>query len=323
MQVRCFPARWLLSLVALLPWSVTQSARAADVADGALTVGGVQYALQGDRLRVIDHGDTVFDVCLTPRFDEKPAALGPWKKVGEHRYESELAGQLGRAIVEERLGRVAYWIETPVKQFDRVAYLSDGVISGDAWRTFVSDEYERLWDKNVDAAMPLSSAYMEQTPDPKFEDGGMVDPDEQPWHWIWNSHVQTWAFKGKSRWLGVSMPGPWPIGVTRLRMHKARFSLGFDVYRPSAVGGKLPAIYFNPGLADGFDALDAHRELSDALGLTDLKHVDHPGWWSNPIFHEWDEWERQVNAGTLNANSTHVLKLIQDWVKTVQRTTGN
>ena len=38
----------------------------------------------------------------------------------------------------------------------------------------MSDEYERLWDNNVDAAVPLSSAYMQEHPDPKFENGGMV-----------------------------------------------------------------------------------------------------------------------------------------------------
>jgi hypothetical protein len=296
---------------------------AAEPADITLKVAGYDYVLHGDRIRVVDNGDVVLDVCVMPRFDDKPVALQPWTRAGDNHYEAALADGMGKAIVREQHGHLAYWVETPVKEFNRVVYLSDGAISGDSWRTFVSDEYERLWDKNVDAAIPLSSAYMQEQPDPKFENGGMVDPDEQPPHWIWNSHVQTWAFKGKDRWLGVSMPGPWPIGVTRLRMHKARFSLGFDVYRPSAARGRLPAIYFNPGLADGFDALDAHRELSDALGLTDLKRVDHPAWWSNPIFHEWDEWERQANAGTITANSTHVLKLIQDWVKTVQDKTGN
>jgi hypothetical protein len=317
-------AGWSFFLAVTLMLVRALPARADAIpAELTLRVAGVDYVLQGDRLRVVDKGDALLDVALTPRFDDKPAAIGSWKEVGDNHYEATLADGMGKAVVREQHGHVAYWVETPVKEFNRVVYLSDGVISGDSWRTFVSDEYERLWDKNVDAAMPLSSAYMGQQPDPKFEDGGMVDPDEQPWHWIWNSHVQTWAFKGKSKWLGVSMPGPWPIGVTRLRMHKARFTLGFDVYRASAAGGKLPAIYFNPGLADGFDALDAHRELSDALGLTDLKHADHPAWWSNPIFHEWDEWERQANAGTLNANSTHVLKLIQDWVKNVQEKTGN
>jgi hypothetical protein len=225
--------------------------------------------------------------------------------------------------VRELHGRAAFWVETPVKQFDRVTYLSDGDLSGDVWRTFVSDEYERLWDKNVDASIPLSSAYNDENPDPKFEDGGMTDPDEQPTHWIWNAHVQTWAFHGRDHWLGISVPGPWPVGVTRLKMHKARFELSYDVIRPAATGGKMPVIYFCPGLADGFDALDAHRELSDALGLTDQKIVQHPAWWSNPIFHYWDEWERQAHAGTITADSVHVLNTIKDWVKQVQKSTGN
>ncbi len=126
--------------------------------DKVIRIGSVQYFLVGDRLRIVQTGDTAFDVSLSPTFDGEHIKIMKWKRVGANRFETSL-GKYGRAIMCEQFDKLAYWIETPLKQFDNVTYLSDGIISGQHWRTFVSDEYERIWHKSVDTNIPLSSAY--------------------------------------------------------------------------------------------------------------------------------------------------------------------
>ena len=284
-----------------------------------MTISGTDYILSGDRLRIVRENDTVLDVCLSPVLDGETAPITDWEKTGHNRYEAAL-GKFGTAFVCEHFDRLAFWVETPVKEFRDVTYLSDGILSGAVWRTFVSDEYERLWDKKIDTHIPISSAYADSNSPDGNTGGGMTDPDDLPPTWTWNVPARAFALKGKASWLGVSIPGAWGIGVTRLKMHRTRFDLEFEVMQTGCTGGKMPVIYFCPGLDDGFDALDAHRSLSEQLGLFNLERKTYPKWWDNPWYKYWDEMERQMNGGIITRESASVIDMIRDWVKIVQET---
>lgn len=277
--------------------------------------------VDGDRLRISQDGDTVLDACIAPSFDGRRAGIGTWSRAEPGLLRADL-GSPGRLFVGERQGRLALWIETPVKHFADVAYLSDGIVSGGAWRSFVSDEHDRRWDARVSARVPISSAYDLLTSPDGDTGGGMTDPDDHPPHWIWNLHVRAFALRGTRRWLGVSIPGPWGIGVTRMTMERLRFSLSFEELHAGCTGGKLPVVYFLPALCSDLDALDEHRILSEELGLMNLAPKTVPEWWLNPWYGYWDEFERQVNAKTISRASANVMQLIQEWLAVNQRTCG-
>src|SRR4051812_35063578 len=81
-----------------------------------LSIGKFSYVLHSDRLRIVDGQDAVLDVCLSPTFDKQKQPIQSWKKAGDNHFEANL-GTYGKAIVRELHGRLAYWIETPVKEF--------------------------------------------------------------------------------------------------------------------------------------------------------------------------------------------------------------
>ncbi len=282
---------------------------------------GVIGCVDGERLRITQAGDTVLDACVAPAFDGRRAPIGPWRP-GEPGVLRAPLGDLGEAFIGERQGRLAYWITTRAKHFDGVTYLSDGIVSGDEWRSFVSDEYDRRWDARLNARVPISSAYALLSSPDGDTGGGMTDPADVPPHWIWNVHVRAFALRGRRRWLGVSMPGPWGIGVTRMAMERARFSLSFEEMNAGCTGGKLPVVYFLPDLPSDLDALDAHRLLSEELGLMTLSKKAVPDWWLNPWYGYWDEFERQVNAKTITPKSANVVELLRKWLAVNQRTCG-
>ena len=278
-----------------------------------IEIGGVQHILSGDRLQVLYRDDTVLDICLSPSFDGVKIKPSEWVQRKDGSFTASL-GKYGDAFLAERHGRLAFWIETPIKQFEQVTYLSDGIISGSTWRSFVSDDYERLWDKKISTNIPISSAYAHLNSPDGSTDGGMTDPDDLPPHYVWNVHARTFALSGEKSWLGISIPGPWGIGVTRLNMEKARFNLKFEVMQTGCTDGRMPVIYFCPGLADGYDILDEHKRVSEQLGLINLEKKEYPKWWTNPWFGYYDEMERLLNAGEIDKNSANVADQLDLWV---------
>src|SRR6187455_1547811 len=72
--------------------------------DTRLTIGGFQYILHNDRLRIVDAQESVFDVCLSPVFDGKKAVIRSWKHLGPNHFEADL-GEYGKALVREMHGR--------------------------------------------------------------------------------------------------------------------------------------------------------------------------------------------------------------------------
>jgi len=94
-----------------------------------MTIAGTQYEIAGDRLRVIQRGDRVLDVRLSPTFDGEVVKIASWERDGRNGLRASL-GAFGEAHLAERFERLAFWIETPVRQFEHVTYLSDGALSG-------------------------------------------------------------------------------------------------------------------------------------------------------------------------------------------------
>ena len=286
-----------------------------------MTIAGVHYEIAGDRLKVVQYGDAVLDICLSPVFDGKAVPINAWEKTAENRLVASL-GEYGKAFLEERFDRLAYWIETPVKQFENVTYLSDGITSGDQWRTFVSDEHDRLWEKKVDVHVPMSSAFAATASPDGPVAGGMTDPDDGAIHWIWNVHVRAFAFEGRDRWLGMSIPGPHGIGVMRMNMERERFDLRFEVMRAACTDGKMPVVYFCPNLADPLDVVDEQRNLSEKLGLMDLEKKETPEWWTNPWQGFGDEWYRHHHEGLITKEKGNILEFLSQWMEKTRETTG-
>ena len=287
----------------------------------AIQLPGSLCRVTGDRLCVMDRDDMVLDVRLSPEFDGENVAISEWRRVGPNHLEADL-GRFGKACLKEEFEKLAYWIETPVKQFENVTYLSDGRISGDAWRTFVSDDYDRVWPKSLDAHVPISSAYADSSSPDGSTGGGATDPDDLPPTFNWNVHVRACAVRGRRRWMGLSIPGPWGIGVTRLSMCRGRFSLRFEVLRPGCTDGKAPVLYFCPNLGDSLDVLDEHRTLSEKLGLMDLAPKSMPEWWTNPWQGYYDEWERHRHEGIFeNPREDNVKHYLKEWCEVTRKTT--
>ena len=282
-----------------------------------MTIAGIRYFLDGDRLRVVQDGDAVFDVSLSPTLDGKLVKITEWEQVSKNHFEASL-GKYGKAVICEKFDKLAYWIDTPVKQFDNVTYLSDGIISGGKWRSFVSDEYDRVWEKQVDTNIPISSAYAVSNSPDGTSTGGQTDPADIPTHWIWNVHVRAFAFQGLDRWLGVSIPGAWGIGVARLNMSKTRFNLKFEVLQSGCTDGKMPVIYFCPNLADDSAVIDEHRNLSEKLGLMNLEPKQTPEWHLNPWFGYYDELQRQLTNKLITSDSSNTMELLDQWTRKVK-----
>ena len=282
---------------------------------------GTRFVLAGDRLRITQHGDLVLDVGLSPVFDGERVPLGGWELLTENHYRACL-GKYGAAHLAPVHGRMGYWIETPVKQFETVTYLDDGVLSGEHWRTFISDDLDRTWHKSIDANVPVSSAYAVTVSPDGTSGGGMTDPDDIPVHFVWNVHVRACALKGRERWLGLSIPGPWGIGVTRFNMTRRRFHLRFEVLRPACTDGRMPVVYFCPNLADSADVLDEHRNLSVALGHMDLAPKQIPDWWSFPWQGFADEWYRHHHDGLITKGEGNILEYLPQWIEKTRQTTG-
>ena len=78
----------------------------------------------------------------------------------------------------------------------------------------------------------------------------MCDPGDKPPGWVWNLPVRACSFSTEQGdWLGLCVPGPLPVGVTRLRMQQQHFSMTFQVLRPACEEGFMPEVYLVPGLA--------------------------------------------------------------------------
>jgi hypothetical protein len=131
----------------------------------------------------------------------------------------------------------------------------------------MSDGWDRLWERDRDQDVGLSSTYLDMINVFGAEIGGMKDPRDTPPTYVWNLPRRAFSLKTESGFIGFAVPGVQPIGVTRLSMKNRRFSLSFEPVRLACCKGVTPTVYIVPGLEGAYDVLDEYRVLTQKLGL--------------------------------------------------------
>lgn len=248
-----------------------------------IDAGGWQFLIRNDRLELSAGGSRQVVLPLTPRVSGRAAKLGRWRQVSARHFSASAQG-LGSVHVGVRHGHVAYWIETKRAQFDSLTCFPGTTWNGERWQSYVSDHWDRLWERDRDQVVGVSSAYLDMTSVFGAEVGGQKDPRDTPPTYIWNMPVRAFSLQSGAGFVGFSIPGVQAIGVTRLDMKNRRFSLSFDALRPACTRGRTPTVYIVPGLEGSHDVLDAHRVISEKLGLMKRKSSRHPTWWTRPTY---------------------------------------
>lgn len=285
-----------------------------------ILVGGVEYNVQGERMIVIQSGERQAEFCLAPVIENMAVHITNWELLDQGGY----CARCGDVTVNLQIqhGYLVYWAETSIVQFDRLVYFPDTTFSGDHWQSYASDSFDRKWEKTLDAEVPLSSAY--DGPNPDGADGnGLTDPGDKPPLFVWNIQVRAMSLQTNPGWMGLSLPGAWPVGITRLKMSDERFAIHFEAVRPACSDGKLPAVYFVPGLDGPYDVLDRHRCISDQLELTVKKSSQHPSFWTSPGFKTYlEQWrlsdEARKNDSKASYHESISEEKLRQWIYTVK-----
>jgi hypothetical protein len=244
---------------------------------------GVVFGVCGDQLHIGKDGIELVTLRVAPVIEGKETRLSEWCEVASDHLAAQVEGVEATVHLEVDHGHVCFHVETPVEHFERLCYFTDGRINGAGWQTYLSDVNDCFRSCDVDAEVPISSCFNGLTPD-EADGEGMTDPGDHPPTWIWNVPLRALSLHTECGWLGLSLPGPLPVGVTRLAMKDRRFSMGFEALRPACEEGAMPRVYFLTGLAGAYDALEVHRDLSMALGWMVRRDSEQPDWWAQPTF---------------------------------------
>ncbi|MFH0963347.1 MAG: hypothetical protein V2A58_04975 [Planctomycetota bacterium] len=293
-----------------------------------LKQGEWSFEVKGDRLMVSREGREAVSLGVAPVVEGKATALEGWEEKGAGHFSARVSGRSGDSVhLAEKLGRVAFWMETETDEFANLSYFTDVVIHGPGWHSFSSDEWDRFWEIDLDAQVGVSSCYGAMAVD--GGDGqGMTDPGDLPPTWINNIQPRVFALRSEAGWVGLSLPGALPVGVTRARMEGRRWSLSFEALRPACREGGMPVVYFAPGIENPYDVVDVQRELSDALGLTVRKSADQPAWWASPHYKLWDEMARLQRFATFTydeegkPHTVLTTENVRKWLARVREHTG-
>ncbi|MCK5380415.1 MAG: hypothetical protein KAJ81_03025 [Candidatus Latescibacteria bacterium] len=283
-----------------------------------------EFRADGERVSIGKEGVRLAEFGVAPLVEGRPTEIGPWRKVEDSHFAADLdiGGSVHLAVEH---GHACYWMETDREQFDRLIYFPDSRIESCGWQTYVSDEYDGFWDMNLDKTVPISSAYADIYHPDVGDGAGMTDPGDKPLMWIFNMPPRVLSFKIGDTWLGMSLPGALPVGVTRPRVLDGVFSLSFEAYRPACCEGQGPKVYFVTGLTDRYDLLDEHRVISENMGLTVRRSADHPEWWANPFYDYWDELIRWQKAHPEMDQAGRILtpERWRGWLDTVKESVGS
>ncbi|MFH0964096.1 MAG: hypothetical protein V2A58_08785, partial [Planctomycetota bacterium] len=253
---------------------------------------GWSYVIDGESLTLLKGEERMAELMLAPISDGKRHRLLGWRKTPDGRHHATIPG-LGRACLAVREGHVAYWVETKRKAFETFSYFPEVRYAGERWHSFVSDGWDRAWDRNLDKEVGISSAYLDIMNVFGADGAGLTDPGDNPPTFVWNMPARAFAIETPAGWVGFSIPRALPVGVTRLAMKDRLLALTFDALRPGCREAGMPVVYFVPGLRQAEGVLDEHRVISDRLGVTVKKRGDHPAWWTKPIFKPYlEHWRR-------------------------------
>ncbi len=276
----------------------------------SLMSNGFRFEIDGAQLSVTKECKLVMSLPMLPRADGQSYKAGDWAKAGDEHYRMAVDG-LGGVNLAVREGYVCYWVDTEIKHFPKLTYFPDSHPTDIAWHTFLSDELDRRWTIDQNADVPLSSSYVDMHVD--GEDGtGMTDPGDKPPTWIWNIPTRAAAIETPEGWMGVSIPGPLSVGVTRFTMNRGVFNLTFEELRPTAKEWGPPRVYLIPGLSDPYDTLCKQRGISERCGLMNMDKRPAYDWWLRPSFKAADEiyrvnkyqWIITDDEGNITSNLT-------------------
>ena len=92
---------------------------------------------------------------LAPVLEGHKTELSEWTEEA-NAYSAQLVGE-GRVFLEPRDGRLAYWVESPIAQFESLVYFPETDFEGDRWRTFLPDGYDPSPGHGVPAKPPTAS----------------------------------------------------------------------------------------------------------------------------------------------------------------------
>jgi len=286
--------------------------------DPAFEHEGHRYEIRRNHLHVSREGVRLLTLPMAPRANGKGRSLGTWRQVKPRHFTASVVG-LGRIHLAVQHGRVAYWLDTEVKQFKTMTCFPGTTFRGEHWQSYVSDHWDRLWERDRDQDVGISSAYLDMTNVFGAEGGGQKDPRDTPPTYIWNMPVRAWSLETEAGFVGFAVPGPLPVGITRLSMKRRRFTVTFEALRPACTRGRTPVIYIVPGLPGSHDVLDEHRVLSEKLGLTKKKPDRHPAWWTKPTYkasleyiRQWQDMERQPDPDTDRRKGVPASQAVRD-----------
>ncbi|NIA08083.1 MAG: hypothetical protein GWP14_10710, partial [Actinobacteria bacterium] len=244
---------------------------------------GFVFDVDADYAVISKDGREVARFCLAPVSGNNKTTLGPWREVDKYHLAADVHGLEATAHLRIDHGYACYHLESSIGHFERLYYLTAGCIDGDGWQSYLSDVNDCFRSYDLDNQVPISSCFDGLSPDE--EDGaGMCDPGDNPPTWIWNVPVRVAALNSWAGWIGLSLPGPLPVGVTRMSVKDRKFDLLFEQCQPSCRQGAMPRVYFLTGLEGNYDALPAHRDLSFALGWMVKHSAKSPEWWSSPTY---------------------------------------
>lgn len=244
---------------------------------------GYLFSVCGDYLYLRKDGIGLVELCVAPVIGGKATPLSDWWEVERGHLAAQVDGMEATVHVEVEHGYVCFYMDTTVEHFERLCYFTKGRIRGEGWQTYLSDVNDCARSYDVDAEVPISSCFNGLTPD-KADGEGMTDPGDVPPTWIWNVPIRALSLHTERGWVGLSLPGPLPVGVTRFAMKDRTFSMCFEELRPGCEEGRMPRVYFLTGLVGAYDALEAHRDLSMALGWMVCRDGEPPAWWAQPTF---------------------------------------
>ena len=174
---------------------------------------GWTFEFDRTELRLLKDSQVEATLPLAPLLNSRPTSLGKWREVGAEHYQATVKG-LGTAHIALRECQVAFWIETKKKQFDCLTYFPETTWQGDRWQSYVSDEWDRLWEKERDQEIGVSTAYMHMISvfgaDPGGKDILVIDSHLQIIPGAGDGHVLTSDGAGNATWQtpGAGAQGP-------------------------------------------------------------------------------------------------------------------
>ena len=297
----------------------------------SITWEGWEYRFDRHTLTMLREDRQMAQLPLAPKVDGTDSELGLWSREADDAYRAPVAilgsnggkrdsTPIGSARLAVRDGHVAFWIETPVVEFETFSYFPETTFQGERWQSYVSDGWDRLWDRDLDTEVGISSAYLDIMNVFGADGAGLTDPGDNPPTFVWNMPARVFSIETECGFIGFSIPGALPVGVVRLTMKDRLLSVNFDALRPGCAEGGMPVVYFVPGLQDPYDLLDEHRHISDRLGITRKKSADHPAWWTEPVFKAYLEHTRRNKETTDREAQKEILNTqsLLEWISEVK-----